>query len=286
MHKTTLEQWSLLERVVELGSFARAAEETHRSQSSVSYNLALLQERLGVALLVQAGRKAVLTPEGELLLNQVKPLLNAFTLLETRATTLRNGMRTRLDVVVDSIFPRRHLFAILRQFQQRYPQTEVHLTEILENAGEALTQSEADVMVLTRRQDVTGRGEWLMNIDFVAVAHREHPLFEHDTPLTDEMLRPWPLIQIAGQNYAAPPGGEAWTFSTIDAAIDAVMYQVGYGWLPEERIQQQLESGVLKTLPLNHGTRRATPLHLIVKRTLAPLDEQVETLLHLFRQPS
>ncbi|MDK4744016.1 LysR family transcriptional regulator [Leclercia adecarboxylata] len=286
MHKTTLEQWALLERVVELGSFARAAEETHRSQSSVSYNLALLQERLGVALLAQAGRKAVLTPEGELLLNQVKPLLNAFTLLETRATTLRNGMRTRLDVVVDSIFPRRHLFAILRQFQQRYPQTEVHLTEILENAGEALTQSEADVMVLTRRQDVTGRGEWLMNIDFVAVAHREHPLFERDTPLTDEMLRPWPLIQIAGQNYAAPPGGEAWTFSTIDAAIDAVMYQVGYGWLPEERIQQQLESGVLKTLPLNHGTRRATPLHLIVKRTLAPLDEQVETLLHLFRQPS
>ena len=286
MHKTTLEQWSLLERVVELGSFARAAEETHRSQSSVSYNLSLLQERLGVALLVQAGRKAVLTPEGELLLNQVKPLLNAFTLLETRATTLRNGMRTRLDVVVDSIFPRRHLFAILRQFQQRYPQTEVHLTEILENAGEALIPSEADVMVLTRRQDVTGRGEWLMNIDFVAVAHREHPLFERDTPLTDEMLRPWPLIQIAGQNYAAPPGGEAWTFSTIDAAIDAVMYQVGYGWLPEERIQQQLESGVLKTLPLNHGTRRATPLHLIVKRTLAPLDEQVETLLHLFRQPS
>lgn len=286
MHKTTLEQWSLLERVVELGSFARAAEETHRSQSSVSYNLALLQERLGVALLVQAGRKAVLTPEGEQLLNQVKPLLNAFTLLETRAATLRNGMRTRLDVVVDSIFPRRHLFAILRQFQQRYPQTEVHLTEILENASEALTQSEADVMVLTRRQDVTGRGEWLMNIDFVPVAHREHPLFEHDTPLTDEMLRSWPLIQIVGQNYAAPPGGEAWTFSTIDAAIDAVMYQVGYGWLPEERIQQQLEAGVLKIVPLSHGTRRATPLHLIVKRTLAPLDEQVETLLHLFSQPS
>ena len=286
MHKTTLEQWALLERVVALGSFARAAEETHRSQSSVSYNLALLQERLGVALLVQEGRRAALTAEGELLLKQVKPLLKAFTWLETRATTLRNGMRTRLDLVVDSIFPRRHLFAILRQFQQRYPQTQVHLTEILENAGEALAQSEADVMVLTRRQDVTGRGEWLMNIDFVAVAHRDHPLFALDAPLNDEMLRPWPLIQIAGQDHAALPGGEAWTFSTIDAAIDAVMYQVGYGWLPEERIQQQLETGVLKVLPLSHGIRRATPLHLIVKRTLAPLDEQVETLLYLFSQPS
>ncbi|HDR2862336.1 TPA: LysR family transcriptional regulator [Enterobacter asburiae] len=285
MHKTTLEQWSLLEKVVELGSFARAAEETARSQTSVSYNLSLLQERLGVALLVPEGRRAVLTPAGELLLNQVKPLLKAFSYVETRAATLRNGMRTRLDLVVDNIFPRRRLFAILRQFQQMYPQTQVRLTEVLENASSDIVNNEADVMVLTRRQDITGLGEWLMNIDFVAVAHRDHPLFALNTPLNDEMLRPWPLIHIADNQPAASTAGESWTFSTIDAAIEAVMYQVGYGWLPEERIQSQLEQGVLKMLPLSHGTRRATPLHLIVKRALTPLDEQVETLLRLFSPP-
>ena len=203
MHKTTLEQWSLLERVVEAGSFAKAAEETHRSQSSVSYNLSLLQERLGVALLVPEGRRAVLTPAGELLLNQVKPLLKAFSYVETRAATLRNGMRTRLDLVVDSIFPRRRLFAILRQFQQQYPQTQVRLTEVLENTRNDAINDEADVMVLTRRQDMTGLGEWLMNIDFVAVAHHQHPLFHLDAPLNDDMLRPWPLIQIADSQPAA-----------------------------------------------------------------------------------
>lgn len=285
MHKTTLEQWSLLEKVVELGSFARAAEETARSQSSVSYNLSLLQERLGVALLAPEGRRAVLTPAGELLLNQVKPLLKAFSYVETRAATLRNGVRTRLDLVVDNIFPRRRLFAILRQFQQMYPQTQVRLTEVLENASSDIVNNEADVMVLTRRQDITGLGEWLMNIDFVAVAHSDHPLFALNTPLNDEMLRPWPLIHIADNQPVASAAGESWTFSTIDAAIEAVMYQVGYGWLPEERIQTQLEQGVLKMLPLSHGTRRATPLHLIVKRALTPLDEQVETLLRLFSQP-
>ncbi|WP_061707601.1 LysR family transcriptional regulator [Pseudenterobacter timonensis] len=284
MHKTTLEQWSLLEKVVEAGSFARAAELTHRSQSSVSYNLALLQERLGVALLMTEGRRAVLTPAGERLLKQVKPLLKAFTYVETRAATLRNGVRTRLDLMVDSIFPRRRLFAILRQFQQRYPHTQVRLTEVLENAFAEEVSREADVMVLTRRQDITGPGEWLMNIDFVAVAHRDHPLFTLEAPLSDEMLRPWPLIQIADNSAAAQSASESWTFSTIDAAIEAVMYQVGYGWLPEERIQKALEEGTLRLLPLSHGTRRATPLHLIVKRTLAPLDEQVETLIALFRQ--
>ncbi|MCE9993545.1 LysR family transcriptional regulator [Enterobacter asburiae] len=284
MHKTTLEQWSLLEHVVEAGSFAKAAELTNRSQSSVSYNLALLQERLGVALLVAEGRRAVLTPAGELLLNQVKPLLKAFAYVETRAATLKSGMRTRIDLMVDSIFPRRRLFAILREFQQRYPQTQVHLTEVLENTRADALNNEADVMVLTRRQDITGLGEWLMNVDFVAVAHRDHPLFSLPAPLNEEMLRPWPLVQIADSQQAARAAGESWTFSTIDAAIEAVMYQVGYGWLPEERIQPQLERGVLKTLPLGHGTRRATPLHLIVKRSLAPLDEQVDTLLRLFSQ--
>ena len=285
MHKTTLEQWALLEKVVELGSFAKAAEETHRSQSSVSYNLSLLQERLGVALLAPEGRRAVLTPAGELLLGQVKPLLKAFAWVESRAATLREGTRTRLDLVVDSIFPRERLFAILRQFQQRYPQTQVRLTEVLENASDADgVQAEADVMVLTRRQDITGRGEWLMNIDFVAVAHRDHPLFQLPAPLSDEQLRPWPLIQIADSDSGRQQTRDAWTFSTIDAAIDAVMYQVGYGWLPEERIQGELAQGILQRLPLNHGVRRATPLHLIVKRDLTPLDEQVETLLTLFSQ--
>ena len=139
-------------------------------------------------------------------------------------------------------------------------------------------------MVLTRRQDITGRGEWLMNIDFVAVAHRDHPLFQHEETLSDEHLRAWPLIRIADNNSDQQAERDAWTFSTIDAAIDAVMYQVGYGWLPEERIQNELAQGILKTLPLSHGVRRATPLHLIVKRDLAPLDEQVEMLLRLFSQ--
>lgn len=284
MHKTTLEQWALLEKVIELGSFAKAAEETNRSQSSVSYNLALLQERLGVALLAPSGRRAVLTPAGELLLNQVKPLLKAFSWVETHAATLRNGARTRLDLVVDSIFPRQRLFAILRQFQQRYPQTQVRLTEVLENVDEAsAARSEADVMVLTRRQDITGRGEWLMNIDFIAVAHRDHPLSQLEEPLDDNALAPWPLIRIADRSGDASSTRDAGPFLPLMPPLmrccirwdSAGCRKSGYA---------HTEQGVLKALPLSHGARRATPLHLIVKRDLAPLDEQVTTLLDLFRQ--
>lgn len=286
MHKTTLEQWELLDKVIESGSFARAAEACHRSQSSVSYNLALLQERLGVTLLQPQGRKTVLTPAGEQMLAQVRPLLKAFHYLEGHAASLRGGMRTRLDLVVDTIFPRSRLFSVLRQFQQLHPHTQVNLTEVLES--EQSTLAEADVMVVSRRQDMIGRGEWLMNIDFVAVAHQAHPLHQLPAPLSEDKLAPFPLIRIADRE-ARPDANEdgltgCWTFTTIDAAIEAVIHQVGYGWLPIEHIAQQLEAGTLKTLPLIHGLKRATPLHLIVKKELVRIDPQIQTLLTLLKK--
>ena len=131
MHKTTLEQWALLERVIEAGSFAKAAEETHRSQSSVSYNLSLLQERLGVALLMTEGRRAVLTPAGELLLNQVKPLLlpgSEFTESDPEE------IKDRLEKVVELIIHGGYL--------GQQPTTVVDLTE---DAPEVIREGVGDV---------------------------------------------------------------------------------------------------------------------------------------------
>jgi DNA-binding transcriptional LysR family regulator len=285
MHKTTLEQWAILEKVVDLGSFAKAADALHRSQSSVSYNLSLLQERLGVTLLIPQGRRAVLTPAGELLLSRVRPLLSAFSHVEMRAASLQDGKRTRLKLVVDTIFPRERLFTILRQFQQSYPRIQVQLTEVLESTlQDAAAFTEADIMVVTRRQDVNGRGEWLMNIDFVAVAHAGHPLFATSEALTEEALSLYPLIRMADSRESAAPTDDAWTFSTIDAAIEAVMAEVGYGWLPQEHIRAQLDDGSLKVLPLSHGIRRATPLHLIVREDQATSDEAVSFFLSLLKK--
>ncbi len=59
-------------------------------------------------------------------------------------------------MVVDSIFPRRRLFAILRQFQQQYPQTQVRLTEVLENTRADAINDEADVMVLPAARTLPG----------------------------------------------------------------------------------------------------------------------------------
>lgn len=83
--RVTLDQWRTLQAVVDHGGFAQAAEALHRSQSSISYTVARMQEQLGVPLLRIDGRKAVLTEAGEVLLRRSRQLVKQAGQLEELA---------------------------------------------------------------------------------------------------------------------------------------------------------------------------------------------------------
>lgn len=86
---SSLKQWRMLHAVVDCGSYAHAAERLHVSQSTLSYTIIKLQERLGVQLLRVEGRKAVLTPPGKLLLERSRRMLNEARELEEFAKDLQ-----------------------------------------------------------------------------------------------------------------------------------------------------------------------------------------------------
>ena len=54
--------------IVDSGSFTKAAERVHKTQSAVSMHIRRLEEQLGCALFVKQGRGARLTEEGEKLI--------------------------------------------------------------------------------------------------------------------------------------------------------------------------------------------------------------------------
>lgn len=285
--KTTLEQWQLLQAVVSYGSFARAAEAFNRSQSSLSYQLTLMQERLGVTLLTIVGRRAELTASGQQLLAQALPLLQGFEALENRSRALKRGERARLDLVVDSIFPKDRLFSALRCFQQAYPSTQIHLTEVLRSESCAvLQQRQADVYIITPSAEMMRQGKLLLEVNFVAVVRHSHPLLDLPAPLSQDVLMRYPLIEIVSREQQQLPyrqitASENWTFTTIETAIEAVSQGVGYGWLPEERIKNQLACGELKLLPLRQGMRRATPVYLFLNQDEEQLDDETALLVSL-----
>lgn len=288
MYKTTLEQWYLLDAVVNEGSFALAAEKNNRSQSSLSYQLGLLQQRLGLTLLQQEGRRAVLSAEGHQLLAQVRPLLEGFGALEARASALQRGERSRIDLMVDATLPKPLLFDVLRTFQQRYPHVRIWLSEIVRSeTPDRLAEQQADLWLVAQYGAGPLAGESLMSVDFIAVAHRDHPLHREPAPLNAATLARWPCVTILDrqqQQQSEVNGDQAenWSFTTLSAAIEAVQHQLGYGWLPEQNIAALLESGELRPLPLLQGRRRSSSLVMHMNEERLPGNHAIAALAQMF----
>ena len=86
---TTLDQWEVLEAVIQSGSFAAAAAKMNRSQSTISYAVSRLQEQFKIPLLELKGRKAQLTEAGKALLPHCMYSLNGY-LIKTRLLALEH----------------------------------------------------------------------------------------------------------------------------------------------------------------------------------------------------
>ena len=268
--KTSLEQWAVLAAVVDEGGYAQAAAALHRSQSAVSYAVGRLQEELDVPLLVIEGRKAVLTPHGQTLLQRARGLLRDMNTLELLARSLKQGWEAELRLVVDAAFPREHLLKIVAELQQLCPNTQMQLSDaVLSGADEAIADGVADVVVTTHVPSGYV-GEFLLDVTFVAVARPDHPLFAvgHDLSFEDLTRHVQVVVRDSGLKH---PRDEGWlgaerrcTVSSMEASLATVKAGLAYAWLPEHVVAASLRDGTLKTLPLGSGRERRAALYLVL----------------------
>ena len=72
MNLKHLAHWLAL---AETGSFSRAAEKLHITQSALSRSIQVLEEELGGPLVDRIGKKNELTPLGQSVLERARPIL-------------------------------------------------------------------------------------------------------------------------------------------------------------------------------------------------------------------
>src|SRR5271165_2544107 len=178
--KTTLDEWEILQAVVQLGGFAPAAEQLNRSQSTISYAISRLQDQLGITLFEQKGRKAHLTEAGRVLLADAEPHLTGFHQLEQRARSLASGGESEIRLSVDSIFPSDRLFAALAEFSRRFPYVHLKLRQ------STFLSSDSEFSAHNAHLCISGliSREYfvhpILEISMIAVARRDHPLHSLD----------------------------------------------------------------------------------------------------------
>lgn len=267
--RTDLDQWRVLQAVIEFGGFAQAAERLHRSQSAISYSIARLQEHLGATLLQPQGRKMVLTDAGTTLLREAKPLIESLLKLEARASALNQGWEPEVRLAVDAVLPTQMLLCSLATFNQTCPDTRVQVHEVvLSGADEALYSGNVELAVMSSVPQGY-LGDWLLDVEFVAVAHPLHPLHQMNRTLTVDDLRSHLQVVVRDSGKIAPRdsgwlgASQRWTVSSPDTSIAIVSEGLAFSWLPRHRIATQLEQKRLLALPLVSGQLRRVSVYLV-----------------------
>jgi DNA-binding transcriptional LysR family regulator len=266
--RISLEQWRALLAVVDAGGYAQAAGLLHKSQSSISYAVQKIEALLGVKAFEAIGRKAHLTPTGEVLYRRAKALLDEAGALEGAAGSLAAGWEPELRLAVEIIFPTWLLLQCFARFADELPQTRIELHEtVLSGTEEALLQRRVDLAICSKVPPGFA-GDPLMQLRFIAVAHPEHPLHRLGRDLTLQDLRRHRHLIIRDTGSQRRSGSwlgaeQSWTVSHKATSIHAAGLGLGFAWFPEEWVRGDLARGALKPLPLREGGERWGSLYLV-----------------------
>ncbi len=266
----TLEQWRALIAVVDAGGYLQAAEVLNKSQSAITYAVQKIEALLGVQAFEIVGRKAVLTPTGQMLYRRARALVEEAGGLERAARTLSAGWEAEICLAVEILFPTSLLFQCLDRFSRESPMTRIEVLEsVIRGTSEALIQRRAD-LAITPMIPPGFLGDPLRPLRLIAAAHPEHPLHQLDRPLTLQDLRRHRhlVVRDTGATRDRKTGTveaeQRWTVSHMASSVDAACMGLGFAWFPEDRIRDELASGRLKPLPLREGGERWVQLYLVL----------------------
>jgi DNA-binding transcriptional LysR family regulator len=266
--RITLEQWRTLVAVVEAGGYAKAAERLHKSQSTLTYAIQKLEALLGVATFAIEGRKAVLTPAGQVLYRRGKTLLEEAEKLEHAAASLAAGWEPEIRIAVEIVFPTWLLLDCFAQFGAEHPDIRLELYEtVLGGTDEALTERRVDLAIAATVPPGFA-GDPLMPLRFVAAAAPSHPLHRLGRAVTREDLRAHRHLVIRDSGTQRAQRGNwinerRWTVSHKATSIHAATLGLGYAWFGEDMIRRELDTGALRPLPLREGGERWAEVYLI-----------------------
>jgi len=273
--KLTLDALEVLDAIHRKGSFAAAAAALYRVPSAITYTVQKLEEDLGVTLFRREGRRSILTPAGQVLLQQGRDLLEAAERLVETTRQVDSGWESCLNIAIDSIYNFDIIYPHIEAFYQLKPDIEINLyEEVLGGAWEAIIQNRADLVLGAPEPPTNTQGlsyTEMMRADWVFAAAKNHPLTHIGRPIIEADVQNYRAVVVRDSSRHLPPltrrvfdKQAVLSVATMQQKIDAQRQGLGVGFLPKHLIEGSLSAGDLVALPLATQTT-STPLHLAWK---------------------
>lgn len=197
----SIRQLSAFISVADNGSFTRASEQMHLTQSAVSGLIKELESSLGIVLFDRTTRQLSLSVVGHHLLPQARRILNEMQLFENEASSLTSLAQGQVRLAV-SQFAASSMPAVIAQFAKAYPDISVSLLDCsAENVLEHIQNIEVDLGVGTERGFIESEddisADLLYQLPFCVVMPDNHALAQKTEVIWEDLVDT-PLITLQG----------------------------------------------------------------------------------------
>lgn len=268
-HKTPaidfdLRQLEIFSKVVELGSFSKAAEAVFLAQASVSERVATLESMTGAKLLDRLGRQIVPTRAGELLYKHARKLLEMKAAARMELQDFLGLKRGEIRVGGSTIPGEYILPKVIGRFLKTYPQISI-MVQVAdsEEIETKLLKGEIEIAVIGRKgsnRNLESRKLW--GDELVVVVPEKHPWAGlKETTLEDlagaaflsRTLGSGTLRSLEDRLKEAGSSGVG-SFNVVahlgtsTAVKEGVKAGIGVSVLSSRAVETEVNNGTLKTL--------------------------------------
>ena len=251
--------------VVKRRSFTKAAEELNVTQPAVTIQVKSLEKSLNLKLIQHLGKRVQLSEAGELLYQYAEKIFDLAGEAEGKMRDFNKLVRGTLQIGTIKNYARYIMPSLLSSFQKRFPRIKVILDE---GNSEDMARSVLDLkseLAFIARVPLDRRISSIpfSTVEFVLVASVEHRFSEKGSISLRELNGEPVILRERGsgsrvailkkfEEYGIKPSViiEA---GSLDFIAEYVEQGKGVSFMFEHDIEEELEKGILKVIPIEEG---------------------------------
>lgn len=281
----TLIQFQVFIAVIEAGSFTRAADALHMTQSAVSQTIHALEAELGVTLLVRNRSGVYPTHIGGRIQQHAREILTQVRCMTDEATAAKGVEEGTLRIGSTPSISARFLPGLLGEFKKRFPGVNIALFEGNQSdMNQWLLNSVIDVGLLELPASESIETVPLLSDSLSVVVSHDHAFASRNTVSLEEIANECLILSKAEANALVGQlfherglyVNSKFEVQDMTTILALVLEGIGIGLLPELSIPKHLEA--LAKVPLAPAIIQEVGIGVRALATISPV--AAEFVLH------
>ncbi len=249
-------------KVIEEGSFSKAADSVGRTQPAVSIAVRRLEEEVGAPLFDRSQKTPTLTEAGEIIHDYAQRILALRDQARESVAELRTLKRGRVRVGANESTSLYLLPQIILAYRESHPAVKVEIyRQVSERLPREVLERNVDFAVLAFEPvDRDLESFCVLKDELALILNPEHPLARRESVRVADLGRESFLahnVRTASRNKVIEVFAEHHTplnitleLATVETIKRFVQLNIGLAFVPRMCVQEELERGTLATVPV------------------------------------